>query len=622
MRRDGPIEIVGRDINFRRGFEFSVRKRPGGGDGTPAPALQNFTLNFGALTTEARGGSPLATILGNTGGAVTTYTLIARNANTAADFTLPGTLGVVAEGVNAITPMPSATGDGNNLNRGPYAWDVTATNAGGSSTKILTLSIQTDAASIGNDVGADNYDYVVFSMTAAQFYNAPYNGRRILIQPGAVRGTSGIGFGSGWMLFPGQVTVEYAHPEIDSHIPCFTMSSNTNIKVVGLKFSGPTIAGGRITVSGTQNVVIEDVQTGFTVSDYNGATDGILLAGACDNVSIDGWISRYQRTGVNYDNCTNVTVNDIDLRHCARGGFTLGPGILAAGPTSRPQPANIVMTDVYIAEPDLLSPGDHCDGGQQLDDWKGYPVQNTIPGYTNVGGFYDGPATGVAQFVSLKDVVLGIASGNVGWTAYRPGRNGDTSSSENLQFENVIATGWNTEIMGIQSSKGDGYMRNVAVWVSNTGDDTNSPVGSKKNESADPGSLTVGCYAPANWPDSYEMTNVHIYGRINLGGASVGSISLAQSGVEQYTGNATNISADYVVNPRTYLEAISDAAWSAMDKATAMYHHKQAFRRLDGTGPVDAAGNWNVFTPPGGTTPKADSTTTKADSTLYKADAT
>lgn len=588
--------------------------------GVAAPVLQDFTLKFGAFTTEARGGSPLSTIMFASGGPVATYTLVANNANTAADFTLPGVAGVVTEGIDAITPMPSATGDGNNLNRGPYSWTVTAQNVGGSSSKTLSLNIQTDAASIGNKVGADDYDYVVFSMLASAFYAA--GGRRILIQPGAVRTTTGVGFGSTWLQFPGQVTFEYAHPEIDTRLPCLTFSTSTNVKVSGLKFAGATIANGRLTFSGTTGVVVEDVQTGFTISDYNGLTDGILLAGGCSNVRINRWVSLWQRTAISFDNCSDVIVDDFDVRFSARAGYTLGPGVLAAGPASRPQPSDIVLKNGYIGDPYLQNPGDHCDGGQQLDDWKGYPYQGPVFGYTNNGGYYDGPATGVAQRVRVENTVIAIGAGNVGWTGFRPGRNGDTSSSEGVQFQNVIISGWGIEVLGIQSSKGDGYCRNVAIWLINTGDDTNAPAGSKKNEYPDIGSMTVGAYAAANWVDSYELSNVHIYGTINLGGASVGSISLVKTGVIEYDANATTINADYIVNPRTYLEAIPDATWLGLDRDTRVYHYKQAFRRHDDTGPVDHLGNWNTFTPPVGTPGKFDSTVTKFDSTLKTMDAT
>lgn len=123
IRRRRPDGERGRRIG---GFGSSEGSAP------TAPAVANQPLAFGALTNSAAGGIAPT----NTGGAITSASIDSGDASSHWQISSSG----------AITP--TAAGDTADLSGGPYSLGCTFTNADGSDTATITVSIEADTYSV------------------------------------------------------------------------------------------------------------------------------------------------------------------------------------------------------------------------------------------------------------------------------------------------------------------------------------------------------------------------------------------------------------------------------------------------------------------------------------------
>lgn len=99
-----------------------------------APVLQAHTMRRGALTRSGHGGVPLAQFMVVSGAGITAWAFT-QTSGTTGHWTVDTTSA-------GMSPVPNAAGVAAQLGGGPYVWDVTATNADGTSTAaVLTINI-------------------------------------------------------------------------------------------------------------------------------------------------------------------------------------------------------------------------------------------------------------------------------------------------------------------------------------------------------------------------------------------------------------------------------------------------------------------------------------------------
>ncbi|WP_296596911.1 right-handed parallel beta-helix repeat-containing protein, partial [Phenylobacterium sp.] len=437
-------------------------------DDDAPPLLQDATFPMGGLTAAGRGGANLDPLLRAVGsGPIDEWEVSAAHQGLATHWTLPGVGGVVAAGPTARTPMPSSSGDSNNLAQGVggvggyYAFRVRARGPGGWSNQVvLTIPIDPNAASLGDYQGTtDNFPGAMFSMSPTQFCDAnSHSPKKLLISVGADRGLGGFGFGSGFD-FPREVRIEYADPARPLAIPAIGIGGGgSNFTLEDLIFDGPTNQGARLVLAGVTNVRVANCRFGRDVSSYVSGVDGVTIIGSTsDDIEIENCEFIHCQRGVEIVQGSRIRVLDCLFRYFHGQGIALGPATRGASGETLPPPDDVLIQDCVIVAP-YLTPGDlttHMDGIQQLDDFEGYP--------SGEGGYVGNP-TGLAQNVKVKNTIIAMADGNCVMSCFRGGRAGSSSHSDNLAIDNLIITSWAVNALEISNGSGTPHIRNVAVW--------------------------------------------------------------------------------------------------------------------------------------------------------------
>ena len=301
---------------------------------TPVPGsivpMRDTTTIFGSLTPAGFGGVRLSAMDNHTFGAsfsglgllaygsvVPQSWNVVQTAGDTTHWVLPP-MGV-AEGVNAITPEPSAVGAKASLNSTTYAFTVQALNSSGLVYDSATLTIKILASAV-NFGTYDSANSLLTSMT-----NVPDT---ILLSTGADRTASGIFFIG--FNFSHTVTFRNADNSRPAGIAYINLKGCNNWLISGVMFTGDLINNyaGIIGYIASTNVYASNVTAFFTET-----TQGMSAAiqfGGCVNCGVTDYYAFRVSSGVvdNYASYNaNITVTRFKVRQFSDNAIYLGNAV-------------------------------------------------------------------------------------------------------------------------------------------------------------------------------------------------------------------------------------------------------------------------------------------------------
>lgn len=550
------------------------------GSGAPpvgsAPVLADVTYAFGAWTQSGRGAARLKNVPGltvSTGGSpVLVWGISAQptgaGCGNAAHWIAAGT---VAEGTAAITPTSSVAGDSAHLSSGQCKFNVTASNAyGTSNTAVLTLIPDANAVSLGDN--AVNYPGGTFAWAATNPYSIPGfeagttpGQRKLLLTPGIDKGTGGLNFAD--FPFTSEIKLVDADPTKPSVLAALSIggagSGSAWITAENLTIDGTT-TNDRVTVANSAHVTLRGLTIGQTPASYAPNLMAIKVGPTSTDTLIEQSYIRYHQRAIE-DAGTRTTVQDNVFR------YFLGQCVYLANTSNSAQILRNICLSPYRFPGDT---GDvHFDFAQRADDFGGYEVPQG-------SGNIQAADTGVAQNDLWENNIFFNADARGSATGFASWRSGQNSKSTNFIWRNNILATSDANGFTISSNGGTSYIVNNIVIKANTGDFTGAPVGAGL-EILGP-SLNFNGQFPGNWAGTLTVAG-NFVGDTH----AEGTYATPSLGTNAFYGRATWPAAQWVNGePRARLESKSFADYQAMTAAEIATWVKDTFRRVDDKGPV------------------------------------
>jgi hypothetical protein len=419
---------------------------------------------------------------------------------------------------------------------------------------------------MGSVNGNDNFLGAVVSSSAAGFVACSGPPPRILIARGAERGTAACAGFTATFSFSTYVTVEDADQANKGNtLSCVDFSSVNFMEAKGINATSPAGTGTtyRFRVANSNNVKLTDIQAGSgKTNSYKSGTNGVLISGSTNvtvtNATVLGQDSGFVLTGAvngvtmnnprvrwyynnafQYDNITNVTINDAVVMSAQR--------LVVAG--------NPVPPGVSQLHTDALQINDDASPNTvtwnravflSADSTLGYQLM--FAGGGALGNFYNYTNNVVNGCLCLGPSVNGLLfSSNAG-----------TSVLKNLTL-GKLATG------------GDATGNWYPVCI--------TPEGYPPGDGACPYAVGPNLYFssafPANWTGTMTVDHAYIYGVVSVNSPAYATIDTPS--VKAYS-NVACTTCFAVTDPRGDLEAILPPVWEAMtmDNIIALVKSKYA----------------------------------------------
>lgn len=528
------------------------------------PVLQDFTSPMGSLTAIGYGNVNLADIMVGPGsGDITSWTVVWDSGTASTHFTTTN---------DGKSPAISSTGR-KNLS-GSYRWKVTATGPGGSASAFLTHTHVADAATIGNWYG--NWPGASIGDTPSGFYGSGSNGRRILLAVGLNLGAAGVQMGQDFD-FPGLVTVEYADPSRPTVVKCVTFGGNAkNIRLKGLTARGrDSTSLANFGFGGSTDCSIVDCQVLNTAQDFDGtnAHPGILVAGVTTGMVIDNCRLEHVFRGVVVAK-GSATITNTWVNRFHGQAFYLGNA------------ADGVAADNCVASNPYRTPGDT---GNHLDFFQ----------LADAG--VDGVPNQVAQNVTVRRCMFVMGNANSGLRGLAASAASATSKVANLVVDRCIWTTWGVDAVEIYGFSGACSLTKQVMIRMLTGDDTTAPFGATKDHGAAAARVIIEPPNAANvdgtsalsvsqcWVENFTQINGVATPKTTFGSDYY---QFHRAPVSVGNGTPTDTVGFAAPDPKAALESFDD--WDTIPLSTMKGRLFSIFRRTDGKGPVNSAGDgWN-----------------------------
>jgi hypothetical protein len=532
---------------------------PSGPSAPGAPTLANVTYKIGAWTQEGRGGvrlsSPTLGLLRD--GEVATWTISEATKGPAGHWQRAGANGVVAEGPAAMTPQPSGAGAGARLSGKTYDFKVTAQNARGSSSAVITIVVEPDAASMGTPTNVDNYPGAVVGSIPGFEASSP-NPKSILISRGAARpqGLVLAGF-----KFSKDVTLRDADPAHPSIVDNVYVANSSHIRVSGVTADSDNAkAGFRFGVISSSDVTFENCQAGQTPASLHRETYGFRLDGSnISNITIRNCTVLWQYGGLIADAATKVTVKGLRVRWWHQRGIQLGN-----------------VSDWLLEDVVLMSP-------------------RTAPGDSSHLDFIQFNDFASLNRVTLRRVMMLTADADQGGQGLFAGQNDPTDRLTDLEIDGLAYGGWMTHGLAINGNGGNSRIHNFTLIKTNTGDAKNAP--SIATFTSRGPWIRVFAKQPSNWAGEQVWDHGVIYDDALAEGFAKPRFqdTLRQFNREIPKGAFLN------GDPRRKLESIPFAEWEAMSIDQVIETYRKALlpgpklQNRDGSysGAFKPNGDWN-----------------------------
>lgn len=524
-----------------------------------SPVLANVTYSIGAWTQENRGGvrlsSPTLGLLKS--GDVTGWTVSEATRGPANHWNRAGANGVVAEGPAALTPQPSGAGAAAHLSGKTYVFKVTAQNARGASSALITVLAEADAASMGTPSNVDNYPGAVLGSIEAFQASSP-NPKSILISRGADRPNGVVLAG---FKFAKDVTLRDADPHHPSVVDNVYLANSSHIRVSGIIADSPAAkALFRFGVISSSDITFENCQAGRTPASLHRDTYGFRLDGTkISNITIRNCTVLWQYGGLTADAATHVTVKGLRVRWWHQRGIQLG------------NVSDWLLEDVVLMSP-RTAPGDQS----HLD-------------FIQFGDFAN------LSRITLRRVMMLTADADQGGQGLFAGRNDPTDRLTDFEIDGLAYGGWTPHGLALNGNGGSSRIHNITLLKTNTGDATNAP--SIARFSSRGPWIRVVAKEPGNWSGEQVWDHGVIFDDAQAEGFAKPQFqdSLKQFNREIPRGAFLN------GDPRRKLESIPFAAWEAMTIDQVIDTYRTAFlpgpklQNRDGSysGAFKPNGDWN-----------------------------
>ena len=521
--------------------------------------LANVTYKVGAWTQQGRGGvrlsSPTLGLLQS--GQVATWTVSEATRGPAGHWSRAGADGVVAEGSTALTPQPSGAGVSAHLSGKTYAFKVTAQNARGSSSAVITILVEPDAASVGTPTSTDNYPGAVVGDLAAFEASSP-KPKSILVSRGSQRpgGLTLVGF-----RFKSEVTLRDADPAHPTILDNVYLANSSHIKVSGITTDGA--AGAtlfRFGLLGSDNITFENCQAGRTPASLRKGTYGFRFDGErIYNIRIINCTVLWQYGGLIADSASKVMVKGLRVRWWHERGLQLGN-----------------VSDWLIEDVVILSP-------------RRMPSDETHLDFIQ---FNDNASL---SRVTLRRIMLLGADATSGAQGLFAGANRATDRLDTLEIDGLVYAQWAVAGLQVNSNAGNSRIHNVTLLKANTGDASRAVKGAAFEDSGPV--IYVHSGAASNWSGTQTWSHSFVYGDAKAAPLASPRFddTLKRAGGRGLGGYFLN------GNPRASLEAIPFAAWEAMTIDQVVETYRSALlpgpklRNRDGSysGAFKPNGDWN-----------------------------
>lgn len=493
----------------------------------------------------------------------------------------------IAEGSTARTPSVTAAGRTARLQTGTtpnvYTFSITAydINELPSNTVTLTITGDPNSVSIGDSTGYSEfnsqgnlYGGVTIATYISQTATAVAGGavRRLYFNKGIEPRSFGL---NNFDWTGGEVT--WCNP--DNNTPAIINFFNIqNVKYIiidGLDFGGdwfnagtvPAPSYNRIRLAGNtaiDHITIRNCNIGLSADELVIGRNGISgNTTPAHYITIEDCRFRWTSLCVSIlSGSTNWIIRDTTMRYIHEGGV------------SSQNVDSLLMEDVsifsFVAIP---ASGLHPDAFQKND---GFRVTNSI--FRRV-------------IVFPADSTLGCQGLYWGPTTTTPG--------SNLTIEGCIIAIWNDNGIKVSTNSGVSVVRNNTLIKVDTGDDTDAPVGAKKQTNGPSVGFTS---ESAGFPDTTMTVSDNFIGD-DLNSIVVGANpapNLVTSGnVVANLGVPTAISTYFAHgNPSTYFQGLyTNAQYAALDEAALIAVVKEgckASASMGSAGAIDTSGNWRI----------------------------